>query len=127
MSVLSLRNYDSALFIVAQNFPHERVDFKICCCSIVNSCPYEQVPLMGPKDNMTNDILHLLYNTCSSNIACYIALLYRIARMLYSQGVIWQIWVLYSSDPRFQMCDSSTGLIEDSCTVPMLLPLLKCS
>ena len=29
--------------------------------------------------------------------------LYSIASVLYSQGVIWQIWVLYSSDQRFQM------------------------
>ena len=52
----------------------------------------------------------MMHNTCCmapvlSDIACYIALLYSITRVLYSQGVIWRIWVLYSlsSDPRFQM------------------------
>ena len=50
----------------------------------------------------------MIYNTCYigpvlSDIPCYMALLYRIARVLYSQDMIWQIWVIHSSDPRFQM------------------------
>ena len=50
----------------------------------------------------------MIYNTCYIapvlfNIACYRVLLFSIAKVQYSQGVIWQIWILYSSDPRFQM------------------------
>ena len=53
----------------------------------------------------------MIYNTCYiapvqavlSHKAFFIALLYSITGVLYSKAVTWQIWLLYSSDPRFQM------------------------
>ena len=65
--------------------------------------PYHTFSCNIPHEN---DIKHLLDSTYPFRYS----MLYSTAiehceggRVLYFKGVMWQIWVLYSSDPRFQM------------------------
>ena len=54
---------------------------------------------------MTNSTCYIAHHDVHSDIACYIALLYSIAGVLYSKGVIWQIrcYVAVTPDSRLML------------------------